>query len=272
MKKNKIDTSIERDPFNPTYSLKISDIYNTLGQVNTFQRKKYEPIIDYIVEYFQSNVKDIKLLDIGIGYGAFLKLCEERGLKNLYGMDPFPVSVNIAKKYTSAELRLGRIEDSSWPFEERCFDVITCLDVVEHLKNPEIFFINVKKYIAENGIVVIRTPNGQLPYLMRRIPFIGIRDSNPTHINVRNPKYWKRLAENNGFEILAEWRGEHLTHIKFMPLIQKVFESLKIDHRKIPILNMFEQAYIVILKIRARCKEKSELMLASLQRFSDDGR
>jgi len=128
-------------------------------------------------------------------------------------------------------------------------DVITCLDVVEHLSNPEIFFQNVKKYITDNGIVVVRTPNGGIPYLMRKIPFIGIRDTNPTYINVHSPKYWKKLAVKNGFRILKDWKGEHLTHIKGINLLGKFLNILKIDHRKIPLLNLFEQAYIMILKL-----------------------
>ena len=66
-------------------------------------------------------------------------------------MDPFPDSIEIAKRYTSADLRVGRIEDSQWPFEENYFDVITCLDVVEHLQHPEVFFQNVKNILLRMG-------------------------------------------------------------------------------------------------------------------------
>ena len=89
---------------------------------------------------------------------------------------------------------------------------------------------------------------GGLPYLMRKLPFIGIKDTNPTHINVHGPKYWKRLAIENGFEIIRDWKGEHLTHIKYISILHKITNLLKIDHRKVPVLNMFEQAYIMILR------------------------
>ena len=54
---------------------------------------------------------------------------------------------------------------------------------------------------------------------MRKLPFIGKPDLNPTHINVRVPEYWRRLALGLGYEILDEWMGEHLTHIKFVPSV-----------------------------------------------------
>jgi len=243
---------IIRDPYNLTYSHRISSVYDESGNVLPFHQQKYIPITDYILQYFKEigkNSRNVRILDVGIGYGAFLKLCEDTGFRELYGMDPFPISIKIAKRYTSADLRVGKIEDLPWPFEENYFDVITCLDVVEHLQYPEIFFENVKKYIVENGIIIVRTPNGELPYLMRKLPIIGIRDNNPTHINVHDPKYWKNLAERHGFKIIKDWKGEHLTHIKGMNYIDRLCRKMKIDHRKIPLLNKFEQAYIMILRL-----------------------
>lgn len=243
-----------RDLSNITYSSKVFDLYDTSRRVLPFHQQKYKPPIDYIINYFEGikSLKELKLLDVGIGYGAFLNVCEEKGLKNLYGMDPFPDSIAIAKEYTSADLRVGNIEDLQWSFEENYFDVITCFDVVEHLQCPKVFFKNVKKYIADNGIIIVRTPNGEFPYLMRKLPFIGARDDNPTHINVHGPRYWRHLAIQNGFDIIKEWKGEHLSHIKYLPYIHKITDFLKIDHRKVPVLNMFEQAYILILKFEER--------------------
>lgn len=243
-KKSNMDLS------NITCSSKVSDLYDISGRVLPFHQQKYKPLIDYIINYFEGikRLKEITLLDVGIGYGAFLKLCEEKELKRLYGMDPFPNSIAIAKRYTSADLRVGKIEDLPWPFEENYFDVITCLDVIEHLQYPTIFFKNSKKYINDNGIIIVRTPNGELPYFIRKLPLIGVKDDNPTHINIRSPKYWKKLAKINGFDIIKEWKGEHLTHINYINYIGKISDIMKIDHRKIPILNTFEQAYIMILK------------------------
>jgi 2-polyprenyl-3-methyl-5-hydroxy-6-metoxy-1,4-benzoquinol methylase len=239
----------DMDPSNVTYFSKISDVYDLSGDVLLFHQQKYAPIIESIIQYFKKlkNIEDVRLLDIGIGYGAFLKECEKKGLKKLHGMDPFLISIGIAKKYTSADLRIGKIESLPWPFEENYFDVITCLDVVEHLKYPEIFFKNVKKYIVDNGIVVVRTPNGELPYLLRKFPFIGIKDDNPTHTNVHNPKYWMHLAEKNGFEILKNWKGEHLTHVNYINYLNKICNLINVDHRRVPLLNMFEQAYIMMI-------------------------
>ncbi len=247
------DKNPEKDPYNIVYSSKISEVCDESGNVLPFPKQKYGPIIDFIIQYCKkiTNIGNVRLLDVGIGYGAFLKLCEERGIKRVYGMDPYPVSIDIARNITSAELRIGRIEHMPWPFgEDFRVEVITCLDVVEHLQHPGVFFENVKKYLADESIVVIRTPNKEFPYFLRSLPLVGVRDENPTHISVHNSKYWRHLAQKNDFQIIREWKGEHLTHLKFMPYKEKLLNVMRIDHRKVPILNMFEQGYIMVLKLQ----------------------
>jgi 2-polyprenyl-3-methyl-5-hydroxy-6-metoxy-1,4-benzoquinol methylase len=164
-------------------------------------------------------------------------------------MDPFPKSIEIAKQNTSAELLLGDILDEEWPLEEKGYDAITCMDVVEHLEDPAIFFDRVKRYLRPDGIVLVTTPNKGLPYMMRSIPLIGFKDPNPTHINVQRPAYWRRIARENGFEILKEWKGEYLTHIRLIPkILMLLCRILRLDHRRIPIVNAFEQSFCMVLK------------------------
>lgn len=241
-----------RDPSNLTYTTKLSKLFDNSGNVRSFQKEKYDPIIDFLLHCFNNkkNVNNINLLDVGIGYGAFLKICEQKKNFNLFGMDPFPESINIAKRFTKADIRDGRIEKLPWPFKTKQFDIITCIDVVEHLQNPEIFFKNVTKYISKDGIIVVRTPNKDLPYSFRKIPLIGVKDVNPTHVSVHNSRYWKQLAQKNEFKVIKDWKGEHLWHIKLIYPLNKITKILRVDHRNVPILNKFEQAYIMVLKLQ----------------------
>lgn len=235
---------------NITISSSPENAYSESGKV--FHREKYLPKIDFIKNYYSHNLKDKSLLDVGIGYGVFLNLLEtEFQFRHLYGMDPYLQSIEISKQHTSAILREGMIEDPYWPFDQK-FDIITCFDVIEHLEHPGLFFKHAKRYLNANGIIIIATPNKQLPYVMRSLPWIGIPDINPTHINVKNPRYWIRLAKRKGYEILATWKGEHLTHIRFLSQgMTKLFKSLNIDHRKIPVINAFEQAFNMIIRIKS---------------------
>lgn len=237
-----------RDTSNPTYSHSVDELF--YRGYNEFQHRKYSPKIALIQSYFPRDWQEKRILDVGIGYGYFLRMLEKDFyFMNLYGMDPFPESIKISQQYTSANIKEGNIEDSFWPFS-RQFDVITCFDVVEHLKIPDIFFRNAKKHMKDNGIVIVSTPNKQLPYYLRAIPIIGLTDNNPTHINVKPPGYWVRLAKKEGFDILETWKGEDLSHIKLFPkVVSKLCEFVGTDHRQIPVLNAFEQSFVMVLAL-----------------------
>ncbi len=240
----------QRDPDNPTYVHDTSTLYDEGGDVSEYQRQKFAPLLDAIESAAAPRrPEQLSLLDVGVGYGAFLRLCEERGFGRLAGLDPFPDSIRIAERHTGARLRTGDAAARDWPFEEAAFDVVTCLDVVEHLEEPRVFFDNAKRYLAPDGVLVVRTPNGQLPYRLRRVPGIGIPDPNPTHINVHPPEWWSERARAAGWWIVEDWRGEHLTHLRLLPrLLALGCRLLGIDHRRVPGLAAFEQAYVMVLR------------------------
>jgi hypothetical protein len=116
---------------------------------------------------------------------------------------------------------------------------------------PDVFYRNAKKYLSPGGLVLMTTPLREFPYEMRSWPLIGIPDMNTTHINVQPPKYWNSLAQENGYEILESWRGEHLTHLKYVSgLLRRLCESLGIDPVRTPFVNSFQQAYNQILRLK----------------------
>jgi len=240
---------LERDPDNVTYVHSLETLRSEEGR--RYQREKYLPKIEFLAEKFGESFREVRLLDVGVGYGFFLSMLEkESGLRDLHGMDPFPKSIEIASQMTSAKIVSGDITDDRWPFDAETFDVVTCFDVVEHLEKPDDFFRMVMTVLKPGGIVVVTTPNLSLPYRMRSWPLIGIPETNPTHINIRKPSYWRELASQNGFDLIAEWRGEHLSHVRFLPkLMRNACRVLHLDHRKIPLLNSFEQAYCMILEL-----------------------
>lgn len=236
----------DRDFENITYSHSVDSISTPGGQ--KFLRDKYLPKIEFIKAYFTTDWRERRILDIGIGYGSFLNLLEQHGFKHLYGMDPFKKSIEISRRFTTADLREGDIENELWPFARESFDVITSFDVVEHLNNPQTFFINSKEYLKEDGVVVFSTPNKQLPYYLRSIPMLGIPDKNPTHINVHPPSYWTKMAESCGYTTLKKWKGEHLTHVKWLPpMLKKLCTLFKVDPRTVPVINWFEQSFCMAI-------------------------
>lgn len=86
---------------------------------------------------------------------------------------------------------------------ERLFDVITCTDVIEHLRRPDFFLRAARSLLVPGGMLLVTTPNagGVLSRLM---------GSSWLHIHREHLWYFSRrhlvaLLRQSGFELL-EWR------------------------------------------------------------------
>jgi len=235
-----------RDVSNTTYQLTLDRLFEPDGSLKPFQKAKYEPKVRRLRSAGLGNADPI--LDVGIGYGAWLSLLERSGFENLHGMDPFEGSIDLAGHRTRAKLRLGRIEDEAWPYEERSFATITCFEVVEHLEEPPVFFQRVRRYLRPDGLALITTPLLEVGYRLRNFPVIGIPDTNPTHINVKPPDYWLGVVRRSGFRVVEAWRGETLTHVRLMNHVGTVVARLGVDHRRVPGLRQFEQSFCVLFR------------------------
>lgn len=237
----------EKDPENQTFSASFSTIFKADGSLTNFQRQKYQPSVDLLV---QNGLKhDSSVLDVGVGYGAFLVLLEQLGFRSTMGMDPFPKSIEITSRVVKqATLFRGRVEDDCWPFEPESLDCITSFDVIEHLEEPSLFLDRAHTYLRSGGLFLFSTPLKELGYRLRRIPWVGIPDRNPTHINVHPPKFWLQLANNSALSTVTSWRGENLSHIKGVNRLGRRLIKWGIDPGKIPVLRSLEQSFLVLLK------------------------
>jgi SAM-dependent methyltransferase len=243
----KEESGLDRDLENATFISSFSRIFNPDGRLSDFQRRKYEPSIALLKEECGLTSAS-PILDVGVGYGAFLFLLNEMGFENTHGMDPFPTSIRIASRVTRAKIQEGRIENDRWPFEPASFQCITSFDVIEHLEDPSVFFSRAYRYLQPGGYFLVTTPLKEFGYRLRKLPLIGVPDRNPTHINVHPPRFWLRLVRQSEFSLVKCWRGENLSHVRWIGHLDRVLHRVGIDPRKIPVLRSLEQSYLMLLK------------------------
>lgn len=99
---------------------------------------------------FESGAK-LKILDVGSGSGALGKKLLSLG-HEVVGLDinleaakePWVVSCDISKQ---------------WPVEAASFDLVICLDVAEHLENPEHILNEAKRVLKDSGKLIFGVPN-----------------------------------------------------------------------------------------------------------------
>lgn len=183
---------------------------------------------------------EIKILDLGCGYGYFLNICDREGWRT-YGADISNYALVQAKNNTKAELFCVNINEGKLPFYDDFFDAIVSFDVAEHLQSDKNYFQEIKRTLKDGGLVIISTPDGKSPH-----------DTESTHINLLTQQALLEKLKENGFNILTfkENRG----YVKrLVPL------------RRFPIVNWFNQrlcdlAGWYVKEVVVIAQKKSELL------------
>jgi 2-polyprenyl-3-methyl-5-hydroxy-6-metoxy-1,4-benzoquinol methylase len=99
-----------------------------------------------------------KLLDVGCGAGAFGRLVKERWGAQVWGLEINAAAAAAAREDLDHVL-VGDVHTALHRFAGQRFDCITCLDVLEHLVDPEAVLRQAAELLAPNGMLVAVVPN-----------------------------------------------------------------------------------------------------------------
>lgn len=98
------------------------------------------------------------LLDIGCAYGVFMSFAQQFGLK-VEGIELSKSASDYAIKNYSLSVHHGTLNTYIQMNSEVRFDVITMLDVLEHLSNPRNAIQIASNLLVPGGILVVKVPN-----------------------------------------------------------------------------------------------------------------
>lgn len=96
------------------------------------------------------------VLDIGCGIGTFLAVCRNGGWQ-VTGVEPSAIACDVARQEYCLELVNEPF--SSDLFYGRKFDAVFAAQVLHHLPDPVAFVEAIDHVLADDGIVMLRTPN-----------------------------------------------------------------------------------------------------------------
>lgn len=145
----------------------INNLITHQGGLYTAQREeRWIPGITLVLELLSKNrYKTIKLLDVGCGDGSFYKFLLDEIKKNridknrvkYYGVD---ANISFKKKIERLDgifvhhdvLKLSKIFNDE-------FDVVIASDIIEHIDETDLFIIEIKKLLKNDGYIYLTTPN-----------------------------------------------------------------------------------------------------------------
>ena len=100
-----------------------------------------------------------EILDAGCGAGMMLEDLAGRG--RVTGVDADPAAVAAARARGRGDVQLARVE--SLPFEDGRFDLITCLDVLEHAGDDAVALAELRRVARPGARLLVTVP--ALPWL-----------------------------------------------------------------------------------------------------------
>jgi len=125
-----------------------------------FKFKQFE----YNYKKYFSPVPSSKILDIGVGRGEMLSCMRDWG----YAYHGIDISESTIKYCKSRKLNCEIVRDTAeWLTDNQVkYDLITCLDVVEHVPRDKVidFLSAIHSNLSDGGKAIIQVPNLQSPY------------------------------------------------------------------------------------------------------------
>ncbi len=121
-----------------------------------FFESRWEAICSTCQEHF-GRIEGLSVFDVGFGYAQALLYFRKRGMRPS-GLEPAPEGVEYARS-NGLDVFQAAIEDFSCVGNER-FDVVTVINVLEHLAAPADTLRNIRtRLLKPGGLLVVDVPN-----------------------------------------------------------------------------------------------------------------
>ena len=203
------------------------DLYQRLYRVYFAMERRIVPELRHAQARYHEALRELagsqpRWLDLGCGWHLLREWQEEeeRALVStvplLVGLEP---DKEALRKHRTIEDRVVGTA-SMLPFRDHSFDLVSANMVVEHLEEPAIQFVEIRRVLKPGGIFIFHTPNlqGYVARTARRIPEAlkgalirllekrGDEDVYPTFYRANTKRGIEELAELTGFEVVRTAR------------------------------------------------------------------
>ncbi len=95
-----------------------------------------------------------RVLDAGCGSGRTLQELVDYG--EVSGIELNEEAAELARRRGHGDIRIGRLEELPW--DDGTFDLITCLDVIEHVPDDVAALVELRRVCAPGGWLLVTVP------------------------------------------------------------------------------------------------------------------
>ena len=148
-----------------------------------------------MIRNFASLPNRPRLLDVGCALGFMLHEATAANWEAT-GVETSEFAAHYATVHTGCQVYAGTLENAD--FESETFDVVTLMDVIEHVPEPRGLLKEVYRVLRPGGVVFLVTPNfGSVFVRLYRAKAYGIGPEE--HVTYFQPSTIRQLLHTSGF-------------------------------------------------------------------------
>ena len=195
----------------------LFEFYSGFDQEDTWRgdrEQRFDVMLRSWIRKFQDRGS---VLDVGSSRGNFL-LAMRKGGYSVFGVEPSPKNGEFARSANAIPTFTGSVEEFLAAPKWRDFDVISVLNVMEHLRDPRSVLGGLRELMVDGGLLAVAVPDARLhAFLGRTRKILGFSDAYwmstkkhplvgfdpPMHLCSFDPRSITRLIEISGFQKLS---------------------------------------------------------------------
>jgi 2-polyprenyl-3-methyl-5-hydroxy-6-metoxy-1,4-benzoquinol methylase len=168
-----------------------------------FNHARYDEILTISSKAIGA-LKGKSLFDIGCGFGELLRYCSEKGM-NCAGLEVAPESVEELRG-EGFEVYLSDIESDYSVVGDNRYDIVTMLNVLEHLREPARILYHIRENLLKpGGVLVVDVPNEFSVFQELAVKEHNLEEwwiASPAHINYFSCDTLSSTLEGCGYDVI----------------------------------------------------------------------
>jgi 2-polyprenyl-3-methyl-5-hydroxy-6-metoxy-1,4-benzoquinol methylase len=123
---------------------------------------------EHLVRYLwaAAYTQEREVLDAGCGAGYGTRMLLDHGAKRCVGVDLSEEAVHAARERYggNGEIEFEAVDISRLPFEDDAFDVVVCMEALEHVSDQASVVQELRRVLRPGGLLLVSSPNrGEYP-------------------------------------------------------------------------------------------------------------
>jgi len=183
--------------------------------------KMREPFIRTIINRYIPPKKNLKILELGCGYGSFLFFLKEYGYIDCIGVDTSDEQLEMAHSLGIDNVIKSDLMNFLLNAKDSSYEIIIAIDILEHFTKDEINIIanHLFRILTENGMIVTHQPNATSPFGMRS------RYGDFSHEIAFTRNSIKQIFSSNGFQDIRAIEDKPIPH-SFFSIVRLILWEL----------------------------------------------